>query len=335
MGSRSPPILAIPFPSPPVPVTFSWSRSSAALPRVPVHYGPFHFGSPPTRRCMSRHVRRQRITGQSPRVCGGESRTGGCGTGGGVWWGLGSASGVWDGGWCLPGAGDRLPSHGRYHADPRLTVLRAFLPSRHGFPAPSPCAALQRRARAWYSRSGRGSDRGLRRPGGRHRRGGKRCVFVFILCTLLLPSSPFSLLLLCLSHECYSPCPPAPAAHTWLRSRTVVSVVPRLAAHVRSATAPSLPPSPPPVDALPTAYAASLIQCPGMFFGLSLLSPVLPRRLSRPCSNPSGHQYACVCLIGSRLIDTRLTDTRLIGTHLIDTHAVCTIFPTHSTSILT
>ena len=37
MGSRSPPILAIPFPLPPVSVTFSWSHSSAALDGAPVH----------------------------------------------------------------------------------------------------------------------------------------------------------------------------------------------------------------------------------------------------------------------------------------------------------
>ena len=127
-----------------------------------------------------------------------------------------------------------------------------------------------------------------------------RVCLIFI--TLSLPSSPFSLRLLRLSHECYSRHPTAPAAHTWLRARTAVSVVPRPAAHVGSATAPSPPPSPPPVAALPTADAASSIQCPGTFFWLSLLSllsPVLPRRLGRPCSNPSGHQSAC-----ARLIDT-------------------------------
>ena len=51
--------------------------------------------------------------------------------------------------------------------------------------------------------------------------------------------------------------------------------------------------SPPPVAALPTADAASPLQCPGTFCWLLLLSPVLPRRLGRPCSNPSGYQSAC------------------------------------------
>ena len=134
---------------------------------------------------------------------------------------------------------------GRSCSDPRVSAPRAFLLSRRDLPAPSSRAALQRRAQARYSGRGRRSGRGLRRPRGRKRRGGNRCVFVLVFCTLSLPSSPFSLRLLRLSHKCYSPHPPAPAAHTWLCPHTAVSVVPHLAAHVKSATAPSthLPPT--------------------------------------------------------------------------------------------
>ena len=106
MGSHSPPILAIPFPSPPVPVTFSWSHSSAALRRAPVHYGPFNFGSPHTRR-------RSHVASRAPSPAAGraanaalesllacaEGRTG--------------RGGVRDGGRCSVSAGERLGGAGR------------------------------------------------------------------------------------------------------------------------------------------------------------------------------------------------------------------------------
>ena len=108
---------------------------------------------------------------------------------------------------------------------------------------------------------------GLETASGTQTKRRKKVRVSLIFITLSLPSSPFSLRLLRLSHECYSRHPTAPAAHTWLRARTAVSVVPRPAAHVGSATAPSPPPSPPPVAALPTANAASSVQCPDTFFG--------------------------------------------------------------------
>ena len=76
---------------------------------------------------------------------------------------------------------------GRSRSDPRVSAPRAFLLSRRDLPAPSSRAALQRRARAWYSGRGRGSGRGLRRPRGRKRRGGKRCVFVLFLLPFRSP----------------------------------------------------------------------------------------------------------------------------------------------------
>ena len=76
---------------------------------------------------------------------------------------------------------------GRSRSDPRVSAPRAFLLSRRDLPAPSSRAALQRRARAWYSGRGRGSGRGLRRPRGRKRRGGKRCVFILFLLPFRSP----------------------------------------------------------------------------------------------------------------------------------------------------
>ena len=80
---------------------------------------------------------------------------------------------------------------------------------------------------------------GLETASGTQTKRRKKVRVCLIFITLSLPSSPFSLRLLRLSHECYSRHPNAPAAHTWLRARTAVSVVPRPAAHVGSATAPS------------------------------------------------------------------------------------------------